>query len=433
MSNGEFIFDSIYGEKPNEEKRDFVNAYYSHHVGGAALAEDVDGQFFKYGDGRNFYSTPRESSFDDIKQKINDVKSYWTDFYGEHVLTGGGKIITWDNTHDDSGNFEYSKAQLSQTELDDVQQVLHSLYDCSSNANTSAVLYKSGDLVIDGFWWDSEETQQQSYKSVEISGVSKIQAISYSSGSSYDAIAIFDEQDNVEIWTCSDEPFFYTQENGEYARGYGDLLNVDRIISPLGSSAILAIKKDGSYAIRGPSLTYSTSSLNTEIKVKDLLKISWMYVLLDDEGNIHHLDSYWNEYLSEKYPEFSFDNLAYSVPSDHSNGVVIKKDGSALLLTQNNPRKLASVKDVKLVDNFMLITNGEDKLKTYFDRDSERELDADYFSNGFNQIEQVFEVIKVGDGHIIKTKLGEFVLVHPRENYVVNFHDKINRVIEPLN
>ncbi|AUJ69116.1 hypothetical protein [Pseudoalteromonas sp. NC201] len=432
MSNGELIFDSSHGIQPEDGKSDFVNAYYGKHVWGTVLAQDTKGKFFKYGDGREFYSHEKESSFEDIKEKINNVKSYWLDFYGEHVLTSDGKVITWDNTLDDSGNFEYSKAQLSQTELNDVKQVLHSLYDCSSSANTSAVLYNSGLLVIDGFWWDKKGSHQHSYKRVEKTGVSKIQAVSYAGGGGYDAVAIFDEQDNVEIWTCSNEPFLSTLENGEYATGFGDLQNVARIISPLGSKAILAIKKDGSFSIRGSGLTYHVSSLNTEIKVKDLLKISWMYVLLDVEGNIHYLDSYWSEYLPEQFPEFSFDNIAYSVPSDHSNGVVVKEDGSALLITQNNPQTLPSVKDVNLVDNFMLITDKEDKLITYYERDSERELDADYFSNGINQIEGVSEVINLGNGYIIKTKLGEFILVQTGGRSLSHFHEKINRPIEAV-
>ena len=59
------------------------------------------------------------------------------------------------------------------------------------------------------------------------------------------------------------------------------------------------------------------------------MQISWLSVLKDEQGNIHYLDDYWANYLPETYPEFTFDSLAYSVPTGHSSGVVVKKDGSA--------------------------------------------------------------------------------------------------------
>jgi hypothetical protein len=428
MSNGEFIFSSHdQNNKPEEGKKDFVNAFYQKVVWGVVLAEDSDGQYYEYGDAYPFDSIKRESTFEDVAHKISEVVEFWQDDYGFHVLTSAGKVITWYSTRDDSGNFEYSKTQMSQPELSGVKQVLHSLYDCSSDDNTSAVLYDDGLLVVDGFWGNGFE-----YTRFEKTGVRKIQAVSYAGGTAFDAIAMFDDDDNVEIWTCSDTPFFNTQENGIYATGYGDLTNVERIISLPSSKAILAVKNNGNFALRGTGALYNLSSLNTSVQVKDLLYISWLLVMLDEEGNVHYLNDYWANHFTDKHPNFNFDNLAYSVRADHSNGVVVKEDGSALLITQNNPQILDSVKRVDLVSNFMLVTDGEDKLSTYFDRDSERELEPEQFSNNNNQIEQVHDILNVGEGHIIQTKLGEFVFVHPRMSYMSNYHEKLNRAIEPL-
>lgn len=428
MSNGEFIFYSHdQNNRPEEGKKNFINAFYNKAVWGVVLAEDTNGQYYEFGDVYPFDSLNRESTFEDVAHKISDVIEFWQDDFGFHVLTSDGRVITWYNTRDDSGNFEFSKTQMSQPELSGVKKVLHSLYDCSGNGNTSAVLYDDGLLVVDGFWGSGNE-----YTRFEKTGVRKIQPVSYVGGTSFDAIAMFDNDDNAEIWTCSGEPFFNVQENGIYATGYGDLSNIDRIISPPSSKAILAIKKDGSFALRGSGLSYKTSSLNTSLKVKGLLYISWLLVMLDEESNVNYLNDYWANHFPERHPNFNFDNLAYSVRADHSNGVVVKEDGSALLITQNNPQVLDSVKRVDLVSNFMLVTDGDDKLSTYFDRDGERKLEPEQFSNNKNQIEQVHDIFNVGEGHIIQTKLGEFVFVHPRMSYMSNYHEKLNRAIEPL-
>lgn len=427
MSNGELIFNSNdqQNNRPEEGKKDFINAFYQKVVSGIVLAEDSNGKYYEYGDAYPFNSVHKESTFEDVAHKISDVVEFWQDDFGFHVLTADGKVITWYNTRSDSGNFEFSKTQMSQPELSDVKQVLHSLYDCSSNDNTSAVLYDNGLLVVDGFWGRGFE-----YTRFEKTGVSKIQAVSYDGGASFDAIAMFDKDNNVEIWTCDDTPFFHTQENGIYATGYGDLTDVKRIISPPNSKAILAIKHDGSFALRGAGLLYNISSLNTNVQVKDLLYMSWLLVMLDEEGNVHYLDDYWANHFTDKHPNFSFDNLAYSVRSDHSNGVIVKEDGSALLITQKNPQALDSVKRVDLVSNFMLVTDENDKLSTYYDHDSERKLEPKHFSNNKNQIEQVHNIFNVGEGHIIQTKLGEFVLVHGGISYMSSYHEKLNRPIE---
>jgi hypothetical protein len=430
MSNGELVFDgNSQNNRPNEQNNNFVYAFYEDGLQGTVLAEDSDGNYFEYGGRYLADSTQLESGFADVSHKISNVEQYWHDFFGRHVLTSDGRVITWNNTLDDSGTFEFSKTQLSQPELVGVKQVLHSIHNCLSNNNTSAVLYDDGLLVVDGFWGSGYDFQFQRF---EKTGVSKIQPVSYDSGEPFDAIAMFDSENNIEIWTCSDDPFFYAQENGIYATGYGELTDVDRIISPPSSKSILAIKNDGSFALRGSGLTYNVTTLDTDVKVQDLLYIGWLPVLLDTEGSFHYLDASWAEFIPENNPNFTFDNLSYSVRANHSNGIIVKEDGSALLLTQENPKVLESVKSVDLVSNFMIVTDEDDKLSTYYNYDSDRELERRYFSNGLNQIEQVHNIMDVGRGYIIQTKQGQFVLVDPSVSDASRHHDKLNRVIESL-
>ncbi|MBU3006217.1 hypothetical protein [Paraglaciecola arctica] len=429
MSNGELIFKgSSQSDGPEDDQKDFVSVFYERYVWGTLLAEDSQGNYYKFGDDNGLSYTEFGNKFDDIRNLLNSIQDYWVDSYGEHVLTNDGTIITWGNRPEPLANFDFSDAQLAQNELTNVEQVIHSLYDCNSSDSTSAVLYKSGRLVIDGFWGDQYE-----YTQYEKQDVTKIQAVSYSSTEGYDAVAIFDKDDNVEVWTCSNDAFFYTQANGTYARGYGDLTNVERIVSPAGSQAILAIKHDASYAMFGSGLLYRITSLDPDIKVQGLLRISWLLVLIDEDGNVHYLDDYWANYFPDKYPEFTFDDLDYSVRSDHANGVVVKKDGSALLITQDNPRKLDAVKSVNLVPNFMLIIDDEDTMTTYWGSDSERPMDADYFSNNMNQIDHVQEIKKAGTGFIVRTKLGEFIMIHPYDRNIDSYHSKLNRPLELIN
>jgi hypothetical protein len=424
MSDGELIHYDRTGETPSDSQQNFVDVNFSEYRWGIALAKDSNGEFFEFGD-RTVGGINR-SKFEDIKSQLSTVTSYWADDFGRHALNSDGKLLSWDTNLSVVDKISYPSSLLSQQQIENVKQVIPNLRNYDNSIGVSAILFSDGKLIIEGFFGS-----ELAYQRYQWDNIKKIQPLSYASTGTYDAVAIFDDQNNVDIWTDSDKPFFYVQENGEYARGLGELINVDKIISPKGSSAILAIKSDGSYALRGAGLTYKVNDLNVDAKIKGLIRLKYIWALLDESGNLVKLDNNWFP-ISGIPINYELTNLGYSLNDGHSDSVITKTNGDTLLATQNNPLIIPPIKQALAKDNYFYIHGNDNSFKAYSSKDASQLLDVDYFSNGLGIVENIDEVIDANVALIVKTIYGEYVLVQFRENNSSYMHEILNKDIQNI-
>ncbi|NQY35488.1 MAG: hypothetical protein HRT37_11060 [Alteromonadaceae bacterium] len=425
MSDGELIHYDPKGDTSidNDNQQNFVDVYFSKYGRTIALAKDSNGKYFEFGD--KLVNGIDRSKFEDIKSQLSTVTSYWTDDFGRHALNSDGKLLSWDTKLTAIDKISYTSSLLSQQKVENVKQVIPSIHNYDNNVDVSAILFTDGRLVIEGFFGSEFKYEKHEWKKIK-----KIQPLSYASSDSYDAVAIFDEHNNVEIWTNKDTPFINIKEDGQNSTGFGELTNVERIISPSGSSAILAIKNDGSYALRGSGLSYKTDVINTKAKVKGLIQLKDTWALLDESGNLVKLGNHLYP-ISGIPTDYELTDLSYSVNFEDAS-VITKISGDTLLATQNNPLITTAIKQVFAKDHYFYILGNDNNFKAYFSRDASKLLDAEYFSNGLGYVEDVDKVIDANVALIVRTIYGEYVFVQSRDNDSSYIHDILNKDIENI-
>ena len=381
MNDGELVWRSPYiysaHSWPTESENDFIDFKSATARWGNVLALDENGKYHEYGDDfllRFGVST----TFEDIENQLGTVVEYWIDGAGHHALNQDNQVISW-NVQE---NGQREHFELTKAKVENVKQVVSSIVNSGYTDAATAVLFSNGNLVIDAFV-DPNFTYQRFTRT----NIKKIQGIQLSNEphSDVEYLAIFDHQDNVEIWSVR--------------WGNQSYRNVDKILSKNDESSYLVIKKDGSYTHSGnPD---NDVILNGSARATDLVQTrpgaSW--AVLTNDGTPVDISS--GSVLDDDLlsPEFLLRDIAYSHSIRNSNSfALVKTTGEAFLSTQENYTIINQVKNIHTPDNYFLVVDGSNRLDSYFQRDSNRKIDPDGFSNGLGYVENVITFFPLHTG-----------------------------------
>ena len=379
MNDGELVWraDST-STWPTASENNFIDFKSAEHgFWGSVLALDENGIYHEFGE--NFYSNFDVSTkFEDIQGQLGVVVDYWIDGAGHHALNQSHEVISWNV----QANGQREQFQLTQVKVENVKQVVSSIVNSGYTDAATAVLYNDGELVIDALVGPSF-----SYQRFTRSDVKKIQGIHLDNEahSSVEHLAIFDQQDNVEIWSIRYGPQSYS--------------NVDRIISKNDKSSFLVIMKDGSYI--HSDHPQNRVVLDNSAKPTDIVQIGMgqVWAVLTDAGVPVDISSGLAVDSDALSPLFPLRDIAYSRSLTNSNAVaIVKTTGQAYLLTQDNPIVIEQLKKLYHVGNYFFAINGNNRLDSYFQRDTNRKIAPEGFSNGLGYVENVVTFFPLSSG-----------------------------------
>lgn len=395
MNDGELVWRSpnVYSW-PDEAENKFIDFQPATARWGNILTLNENGNYNEYGDDF-FLQFGVSTKFEDIKDQLVNVVDYWIDGAGHHALNQNNEVISWNVQ--ESGQREHF--ELTNTKVENVKQVVSSIINSGATDAATAILFTNGDLIIDSF-----VEPNFTYQRFTRSNVQKIQGIQHINEphSSVVHLAIFDHQDNVEIWSLRGE-------NQSYS-------NVDKIISKNDESSFLVIRKDGSYTHSGnPD---NDVVLNGSARATDLVQTrpgaSWG--VLTDDGTPVDISSGYPLEEDLLSPEFLLRNIAYSHSIRNANSfALVKTTGETFLSTQENHTIIENVKNIHTPDNYFLVVDGNNRLDSYFQRDSNRKIEPDGFSNGLGYVEDVVTFFPLSSGALTLDEQDYPTLVDTRD------------------
>lgn len=356
MNDGEIISRSTQNlpNWPEPEDKKFVDIKLAKNLWGNILAKDEDGNYYEFGESlsnSNF-------KFDDIKTKLEDVTEYWIDSTGHHALNADNTLISW--------GFHYQEQHkdfiTNQTELENVKQVVPRIVDSGYQSAASATLFENGDLIIDAFVVPNFTYQRFTRENIKkIQGIGEVDT----PYGKVEHLAIFDEDDNVEIWTYR-------------GLGYlsGDLNNVEKIISPPDESSILALKKDGSFTIGG-IVHFESDGLDLNASVKGLIKIDYTWALIGNDGGLVNIVNR-PPLVEELINLFPLTDLKYNV--DH---LIVKNSGDGLIPSPE-PVLISNIEHAHRAQGYFLIVNNG-----VLNNFGANKTQSQWFSNGLGYVDNV--------------------------------------------
>jgi hypothetical protein len=378
MSDGELILRSpnVYSWAHEIENK-FIDFKSSTAGRGNILTLDEKGNYNEYRD--DFYEIGTSTKFEDIKDQLVNVIDYWIDSDGHHALNQNNQVISWNVR--ESGQREHF--ELTNTKVENVKQVVSSIVDSSYGSVATAVLFNNGDLIIDALVDPNFGYQRYTH-----SNITKIQGIQLSNKphSEVEYLAIFDQQDNVEIWS----PRWGNQSYN----------NVDKIISKNDDYSFLVIMKDGSYIhseYPDNHVVFDNSAKATDLVRTHHPNARW--AVLTNDGTAVDISSGYplEEWLLS--PEFLLRNIAYSLSIKNANSfALVKTTGETFLSTEENYTIIENVKNIHTPDNYFLVVDGNNRLDSYFQRDSNRKIEPRGFSNGLDYVEDVATFFPLSSG-----------------------------------
>ncbi|WP_448550513.1 hypothetical protein [Thalassotalea fusca] len=368
---------------PEPEEKKFVDIKLAKSLWGNVLAKDEDGNYYEFGEslsGSNF-------KFDEIKDKLQDVTEYWIDSSGHHALNADNTLISW--------GFHYLEQHkdfiTNQTELENVKQVVPSIVNSGYQSAASATLFENGDLIIDAF-----VEPNFTYQRFTRENIKKIQGIGENDTpyGKVEHLAIFDENDNVEIWTYRGLDYLS-----------GDLNNVEKIISPPDESSILALKKDGSFTIGG-IVHHESDGLDLNASVKGLIKIDYTWALIGSNGDLVNIvnRSPLNEELQSLFP---LTDLKYNV--DH---LIVKNSGDGLI-PSTEPVLISNIEHAHRAQGYFLIVNNG-----ILNNFGANKTESHWFSNGSGSVKDVDRFFPLRRGALVLDAFDNptLVTVHTNES-----------------
>ena len=385
MNDGEIVSRSTQHVPnwPEPEDKKFVDIKLAKRLWGNILAKDEDGNYYEFGESlsnSNF-------KFDEIKDKLQDVTEYWIDSTGHHALNADNTLISW--------GFHYLEQHkdfiTNQTDLENVKQVVPRIVDSGYQSAASATLFENGDLIIDAFVDPNFTYQRFTRENIKkIQGIGEIDT----PYGQVEHLAIFDEDDNVEIWTYR-------------GLGYlsGDLNNVEKIISPPDESSILALKKDGSFTIGG-IVHYESDGLDLNASVKGLIKIDYTWALIGSNGDLVNIvnRSPLNEELQSLFP---LTDLKYNV--DH---LIVKNSGDGLI-PSTEPVLISNIEHAHRAQGYFLIVNNG-----VLNNFGANKTESHWFSNGSGSVKDVDRFLPLKRGALVLDTFDNptLVTVHTNES-----------------
>lgn len=329
MNDGEIVSRSTQyvPNWPEPSDKKFIDIMLAKRLWGNILAKDEEGNYYEFGENlsnSNF-------KFEDIKDKLQDVTEYWIDSTGHHALNADNTLISW--------GFHYLEQHkdfiTNQSELENVKQVVPRIVDSGYGSAASATLFNNGDLIIDAFV-DPNYTYQR-FTRTNIKKIQGIGEIDTPYGQ-VEHLVIFDEEDNVEIWTYR-------------SLGYlsGDLNDVEKIISPPDESNILALKKDGSFTIGG-IVYYENDALDLNASVTGLIKIDYTWALIGSDGDLVNIvnRSPLDEEVQQLFPLI---DLKYNLED-----LIVKNSGDGLIIG-SEPVLISRIEHAHKAQGYFLIVN----------------------------------------------------------------------------
>lgn len=398
MSDGELVWRAPNVNSPRswpaKAENNFVDFKSATSRFGNVLTIDESGNYQEYGD-TFLLDFGVSTKFEDVKEQLGTVVDYWIDATGHHALNKNNEVISWNvKQNGQRGLFE-----LTKTKVENVKHVVSSIVNSGYTDVATAVLFNNGDLIIDAL-----VNNPISYKRFTRNNIKKIQGIQRldEPHSAVEHLAIFDEQDNVEIWSPRWGGQFYN--------------NVDKIVSKNGESNFLVIKKDGSYVHSDTPNNHVV--LDNSIRAIDLVQtrpgVSWGVLIHD--GTVVDLLSGSPLHADFLSPEFLLQDIAYSHSIKNSSSfALVKSTGQAYLSTRPNYTIIDKIKYMHTPANFFIVVDGRNRLDSYFENDGNRKIDPSGFSNGLGYVENVDRFFPLVDGALTLDAEDNPVMIHTRK------------------
>lgn len=379
MNDGEIVYRSTrptstsHWPKPEDKKFDDIKLAKK-HLTGHILAKDEDGNYYEFEE----YKAYDYYNFDKIKNYLQDVTEYWIDVNGHHALNADGTLVSW-------GFYDYDQYQyflIRQALLKNVKQVVPKIVN--SDDYSVATLFENGDLFI-----ETIPSRNSIYQLFKRHNIKKIQGIGKINTpyENVEYLAIFDKEDNVEIWSYRDLNYLS-----------GNLNNVEKIISPPDESSLLALKKDGSFTIAG--IAHSESDgLDLNASVKGLIKIDNTWALIGNDGDLVNIVNHLplDEELISLFP---LTDLKYNV--DH---LIVKNSGDGLIPSPE-PVLISNIEHAHRAQGyFLIVSNG------VLNNFGANKTQSNWFSNNLGYIDNVDSFYPLSRGALTLDVSGNPTLV----------------------